>query len=128
MIRHWTKFNGKPNRWDREKIRVTINRGSTLMLNRVAFEALRRPNAVELMFDRTYAIIGIKSVRPDAHNAFPVRTVLNGTYHRISAASFCLFFGVKVEKTVLFLEPTIDRDGVLELNLAKTMFVTRGSR
>ena len=44
------------------------------MLNRVAFEALRRPTAVELMFDRTYGMIGIKPVRPDAHNAFPVRT------------------------------------------------------
>jgi hypothetical protein len=128
MIRHWTKFNGKPNHSYRGKMRVTINYKSSLMLNLAAFEALGRPAAVELMFDQTYGMIGVKPVRPDAHNAFPVKTVLKGTYRRINAASFCRHFDLRIEKTIIFLEPMIEPAGVLELNLAKTMLVTRGSR
>lgn len=108
-------------------MRVTINYKSSLMLNRAAFEAIGRP-AVELLFDQTYGIIGVKPVRPDAHNAFPVKPVLRGSYRRINAASFCLHFELRIEKTMLFLEPSVEPAGVLELNLAKTMLVTRGSR
>ncbi len=128
MIRPWTKFNGKPNHSFRDKMRVTINHKSSLMLNRVAFEAIGRPAAVELLFDQTYGIIGVKPIRPDAHNAFPVKPVLKGTYRRINAASFCLHFDLRIEKTMMFLDAAIEPDGVLELNLAKTMTVTRGSR
>ncbi|MGQ0542414.1 MAG: hypothetical protein ACT4O9_11285 [Blastocatellia bacterium] len=128
MIRHWTRFNGKPNHSNRDKVRITLNWKSSLMLNRTAFEAIGRPAAVELMFDRTYGIIGVMPIRTDAHNAFPVKPVLKGSYRRINAASFCLNFEICVEKTVMFLEPFINPDGVLELNLAKTMLVTRGSR
>ena len=128
MIRHWTRFNGKPNHSSRDKMRVTINYKSSLMLNRAAFEAIGRPAAVELLFDQTYGIIGVKPVRPDAHNAFPVKPILRGSYRRINAVSFCLHFELRIEKTMLFLEPSIEPAGVLELNLAKTMTVTRGSR
>lgn len=51
MIRHWTSFNGKPNRSFTDKMRVTLNYKSSLMLNRRAFEELGRPLAVELFFD-----------------------------------------------------------------------------
>ena len=128
MIRHWTTFNGKPNRSFKDKIRVTLNWKNSLMLNRTAFESLGRPAAVELLFDQTYGMIGVKPVRPDAHNAFPVKPVLKGSYRRVNLAPFCLHFDLRIEKTVLFLEPYVDPDGVLILNLAKTMLVTRGSR
>ena len=128
MIRHWTRFNGTPNHSYRDKVRITLNWKSSLMLNRMAFEIIGRPAAVELMFDQTYGIIGLKPIRTDAHNAFPVKPVLKGSYRRINAASFCLNFDIRVEKTIMFLDPLINPDGVIELNLAKTMLVIRGSR
>lgn len=67
----------------------------------------------------------MKKTRPDAHNAFPVRTVLKGTYRRVNLAPFCLHFDLRIEKTILFLEPFIEPGGLLELNLAKTMIVER---
>ncbi len=98
------------------------------MLNRMAYEAIGRPMAVELLFDLMSGRIGIKPIRPDAPNAFPVKNVLRGTYRRINAAPFCLHFDLKVDKTLMFLAPFVEPDGVLELDLAKTMPVTRGSR
>jgi hypothetical protein len=128
MIRYWTPFNGKPNHSNRGKVRVTISPKSAILLNRLAFETLGRPAAVELMFDHTYGIIGLKPTKPEAHNAFPVVSAVNGYYRRINAASFCRHFNIRLEKTMLFLYPTIEPDGVMELNLTKTMTVTRGSR
>lgn len=127
MLRHWTVFNGKPNRAMKDKIRVTINLKGALILNQKAFQDLGRPMAVELMFDRTYGVIGVKKTRPDAHNAFPVKKASKGNAYRINANPFCLFFDLRVEKTTLFLDPFINPDDVLELNLAKTMWVKLGS-
>lgn len=128
MIRYWTPFNGKPNNADRGKVRVTISQKGIILLNRVAFETLGKPQAVELYFDRTYGVIGLRPTRPDAHNAFPVLPNSDGYNRRIDAASFCRHFDIRLEKrTMLFLEPAIDPSGILELNLAKTMTVTRGS-
>lgn len=129
MIRYWTPFNGKPNHANRGKVRVTIGPKGAILLNRVAFETLGKPPAVEMYFDMTYGVIGLKPIRPDAHNAFPLVSAVGGYYHRINAASFCRHFDIRLEnRTMLFLEPTFDPSGVLELNLAKTMTVTRGSR
>ncbi len=127
MIKHWTVFNGKPNRSMRDKIRVTINLKGAIILNRRGFEELGRPAAVELFFDRTYGIIGVKKTRPDAHNAFPVKQAAKGNSYRINANPFCLFFDINIQRTTLFLDPFINPDDVLELNLAKTMFVKLGS-
>lgn len=128
MIKYWNTFNGKPNHANRGKPRVTISPKSAILLNLRAFDALGRPAAVELMFDQTYGVIGLKPTRPEAHNAFPVVPAVDGYYRRINAASFCRHFNITVEKTMLFLEPMMEADGVMELNLTKTMSVTRGSR
>lgn len=128
MIRYWTKFNGRPNHSSRGKMRVTINWKRTIMLNQMAYEAIGRPMAVELLFDQMFGRIGIKPIRPDAPNAFPVKPVLKGTYRRINAAPFCLHFELKIEKTLMFTAPIVDPNGVLELDLSQTMPVTRGSR
>ena len=127
MISHWTVFNGKPNRSMKDKMRVTINYKGAIILNRIAFQDLGRPLAVELRFDKTYGIIGIKPTRPDAHNAFPVKQAVKGNAYRINAGPFCLHFDVRVEKTTLFLEPFINPEGILILNLAKTMWIKLGS-
>ena len=129
MIRYWTPFNGRPNRANRGKERVTLGPRGTILLNLVAFETLGKPQAVEMLFDQTYGVIGMKPTRPDAHNAFPVVPTHGGYYRRVNAASFCRHFDIRLEKkTMLFLEPALDPTGVLELKLAKTITVTRGSR
>ena len=128
MIRHWTSFNGRPNWSYRDKVRVTLNFKSMLLLNRTAFEQLGRPTAVELFFDRTYGIIGVKKTRPDAHNAFPVKAVPNSSHRKIYISSFCVNFDIKIDRTVVFFDAFVNPDGMLELSLAKISRASRGAR
>jgi hypothetical protein len=111
----------------RDKMRVTINQKGAIMLNRKAFEELGSPVAVELSFVTGHSEIGIKPTDPDAVNAFPVVPKAAGSSCRINAGPLCLAHDIRIEKTTLFLEPVINPEGILELKLAKTMWVTRGS-
>ena len=52
MIGHWTIFEGTPGGVKREQARVTLGMNKTISLNRVAFEELGKPIAIELRFDR----------------------------------------------------------------------------
>jgi hypothetical protein len=130
MIRNWTIFEGKPNAADRGKPRVTINHKRVILLNKAAYEAIGRPPAVELCFDRKYSVIGLRPLRDpkSIKNAFPLNPKRPGSYWTITAASFCRHFDIRIEGTQLFTEPTLDRNGVLELDLAKTQLAGRGCR
>jgi hypothetical protein len=111
----------------RDKMRVTINQKGAIMLNRKAFEELGSPAAVELSFITGHSEIGIKPIDPEAENAFPVVPKAAGSSCRINAGPLCLAHDIRIEKTTLFLEPVINPEGILELKLAKTMWVARGS-
>jgi hypothetical protein len=45
-----------------------------ILLNRVAFEALGGPAAVELLFDETRKVIGLKPIERNRRNAFLVKS------------------------------------------------------
>jgi hypothetical protein len=54
---------------------ITIQRRGTLSINRAAFEALGSPLAVELLFDASNQILGLRATSVDAERAYPVRGV-----------------------------------------------------
>ena len=130
MMRNWTIFEGKPHGADRDKPRVTINHKRVILLNGPAFEAIGRPKAVELCFDRKYGIIGLRPLKDpqDTKNAFPLKPKRPGSYWTITAAAFCTHFNIRIEGTQVFTEPTLDHTGILELDLAKTQKTVRGGR
>lgn len=128
MIKHWTKFEGRPYGAARDEARVTLGPKKVIMLNRIAYEALGTPQAVELMFDETQKIIGLKPAELRRANAFPLK-VKKGSQHRlIFAGAFCTHFGIRVDRTVLFNEIDIDNEGVMTLEVAKAVNVGRGAR
>ncbi|HMT07973.1 MAG TPA: hypothetical protein PKA82_08215 [Pyrinomonadaceae bacterium] len=53
---------------------------------------------------------------------------MTGTYKPISAAASREHFGLKYKNTLLFEQIDIDDDGVLMLDLNKSVRVTRGAR
>lgn len=128
MIKYWTTFQGSPHGYSKEKIRITLSKKHTLLLNKKAHAALGSAAAVELLFDANRRLIGLKATDPTKKNAFPVKVKKNSNYHVISASSFCMHFGISVESTVVFNEPEMGKDGILVLKLADAFNVTRGVR
>ena len=52
---------------------VTIQKRGTLSLNAAAHAALGSPDAVELLYDATERVMGIRGVPDDAAHAYPLR-------------------------------------------------------
>jgi len=52
LDRKWEKFQGGPARSAADQVRVTINRKGLIYLNTKAYEALGRPKAVALFYNR----------------------------------------------------------------------------
>ena len=117
MIEQWTEFQGGPNRVERDKPRVTLNNRGVMLLNRTAYDALRMPAAVKLLYDEDRRVIGLMPEDVRRANAFPVKQK-DKYYNRvINANQFCRHFGINIRRTVLFNEVDIDRDGVMKLEL-----------
>jgi hypothetical protein len=129
MIKHWTKFPGRPHgRFRRDGVRVTMDPRGVIYMNEKAWDVLGRPEAVEMMFDKTRRTIGLAPSDPDVPEAFPVKPK-KGTRGRIvSASAFCTHFLIKVMRTALFNEVEVDADGVMSLSLDTISAVSRGAR
>ena len=130
MQNKWETFEGRQYRTEaRTEPRVTLGAKGTFYLNGKAYEALKRPTAVEMLYEGSRRIIGLKPIDPRKRNAFVIKHHgKGGTYKRISAAAFCSHFQLKYKNTLLFEQIDLDDDGVLMLDLNKAVRVTRGAR
>ena len=126
--RNWNIYEGAPNAAGRKKLRVTLGVKKALLMNRHAYAAFGSPSAIQLMYDGDRGLIGMKPCDPQKKNAFPVKTALQGRHHIVYAAAFFSHINLKPQRTILFDQIDIDPDGTIVLDLAKTIYVTRGSR
>lgn len=127
MISHWTRFEGKPYGRDRDGMRVTLSPKKNIMLNEAAFEALGSPAAIEFMFDENNKRIGLKPIDPRKENAFPVKPKKGTRQRMIHAAAFCVHLGINVDHTVLFNGVDIDNEGVMSLDITRSINIGRGA-
>ncbi|MGI8667345.1 MAG: hypothetical protein ACR2N4_15195 [Jatrophihabitans sp.] len=80
---------------------VTIQKRGTLSLNRSAFAALCEPEAVELLFDRTARVIGLRHTQPEAAHAHLVRKPAGrGGPFVISAIAFIRFYAIDIDRSL----------------------------
>ena len=128
MLGHWTIFEGTPGGVKREQRRITLGMNKTISLNKVAYEELGKPIAIELRFDRNLKRIGLKATSPECKNAFPIRPKKNSHYRWLAAGAFLTHFGITTQCTVQFEDVTIDSEGVMVLDINKTTNISRGSR
>ena len=128
MISHWEEFNAGPTQPLSERIHVTLNKRNVILLNGNIHEKFGSPEAVTLLFDKVNSIIGINPASPRVANAFPVKQKTRGRDRLIRATPFCKHHGIMVDCTTAFLNPEIDEDGVLRLDLNATTPATRRGR
>ena len=129
MMRHWTKFPGRPHgRFRSDGPRVTMGRDGTIYMNKFAWEDFGRPAAVAMMFDKPNRIIGLIPTDPQMSDAFPVKDKKKTSSKVISASAFCAHFLIKMMRTALFNRVEIDDDGIMNLYLDEITAITRGAR
>ena len=115
----WEIHTPEPGLNNRERIRVTINKIGTIYLNASAFKALGHPEAVLLMYDRRRKTIGITGA-PSNHKQAILMKRKSGDQSNgrcIYARTFCKDFGLQPAGTFVFPEATINKDGILLLDL-----------
>ena len=114
MISRWEVFEEGENKPFSERVHITLNRKHVFCLNANIYEML--------MFDRRENVIGLNPAPAGTKGAFSVRPLgLKGSHKIIRAAPFCRHFGISLDCTSAFIAPTLDRDGVLLLDLKSTM-------
>ena len=120
MKRQWetTIFDTKRARWC--GYYVTMTPRGEIYINRNALNALGEEDRFELLFDRPTNTIGLKPSNAASKNSQKSSKKGSGKGRVIRAYRTLQQFGVRVEKTVRFLNPEIDEDGVLILDLRQT--------
>ena len=122
MIRQWMEYQGKAVTINPNRARVRLNNKCVLVLNRVAHQRLGSPEAVVLLYDPRYRVVGLRAAAADRNNAFPLKQRYkkgsNGSTGMLAiyATGFFKLHGLKPERTIAFDDPKIE-DGVLELDL-----------
>jgi hypothetical protein len=120
-MNRWEIFEEGENKPFAERVHVTLNRKHKFCLNGRVHEMMGRPEAVVLMFDWQERVIGIRPASPTDKGAFRLHPLCRGSRHRIiRAAPFCRHFAICVSSTTVFLDPRVDGDGVLLLDLKAT--------
>ncbi|MEP6947467.1 MAG: hypothetical protein ABJA02_16230 [Acidobacteriota bacterium] len=129
MPRNWEKFMSGPFVPSRERLHVSINSKGLIQFNRRTFEALGKPDAVVLYFERATKVMGMAASHTQAREAFPV-SFRGGYYWSINAIPFCRNFEIRVEGTHAFFDPELDDQKVLQLDLRtmKRIYGGRGRR
>jgi hypothetical protein len=120
--RNWTPLIRTVANFDGEQMRISMNPAGALFLNRVAFHAMRSPEAVLLSFDETTSFIGVTPTEPGMPNALRVRKRTHGNQRAVSLVHFMTRFRLRKPKRMLhFANPTFDPDGTLVLDYRKAV-------
>lgn len=121
MISRWEIFELGENPPFIDRKHITLNRRHNFCLNWKVFEMLGKPEAVVLMFDKREKVIGINAAPASVKGSFRVQPLGGSGRHKIiRAAPFCRHFGICIGHTSAFIEPRMDEDGVLLLDLKAT--------
>lgn len=125
MISHWEVFDGGPTLPAEERMHASLNYKNVIHINSNLHERMGHPEAAVLMFDKVNSVIGINPAPATLPNAFQLKRRTRGKHRLIHAAPFCRRYGIKIDNTTVFIQPEIDDDGVLRLDLKATMPVKR---
>ena len=128
MISHWEEFQAGPTMPRSERMHVTLSERNIILLNGNIHDKLGNPNAVILLFDKVNSVIGVLAASPHVPNAFPVKQKGEGRHRLIRATPFCKHYGIVMDSTTAFLNPEIDDEGVLRLDLKTTTPTQRRGR
>ena len=96
---------------------VTMNKSGSLMMSRVTHERIGSPDAVLILLDAVHSRLALEPVKPGTRNAYPVRKSGQRGGGVVRAYRLLTEFGIRPADTIEFLQPKIDAESRLVLDL-----------
>lgn len=118
----WEKFNGGQNLPKQDHIHITMNKGGIIYINGNAYRMMGRPEAVHFFFNRKNNKIALRPAHARLKDVFQVKEKNHG--YLIHASPFCINFGIRLDSTEKFVNPEVDNEGILHLDLSTTVTVS----
>lgn len=120
-------YNAGPVIKDPERVHVSISKLGHIFLNRRALEAIGEPDAVTLMFDRRRNIIGVMPSALHRPQSFPLKRKDKRTSlgRMVYANNFFRHYSIRPTETFAFLDPKVNKDGILMLDLSDVRPIKR---
>jgi len=84
---------------------ITIQRRGTFSLNEAAFEALGRPQAVELLYNKARNVIALRGAGTDVKHSYPVRKQPNAHSYLFTGKAFTHFHGIDTDNRAMRYTP-----------------------
>ena len=96
---------------------VTLNKIGTLAISRVTHERLGSPEAFMIMWNRFTQRLALKPVEAGSEDAYPARKYGRRGAKVVRAYRLVAQFGIRPPDLIEFIDPKIDADGQLMLDL-----------
>ena len=128
LDRQFERFRGGPVKPSRERFHVTLNDKGVIYLNKNAHRLMGRPEAVYVYFNRERDEIALEATSPRLADAFPLKPLSSDTGFIINANPVTKHFGIRVDGTNRFVDPTLDQHGILHLKLSDIVQTARVKR
>lgn len=97
---------------------VTLQRRGLISLNQGAFEGLNGAEAVELLYNRSERVIGLRPVDPESPRSFPVRQQNRGHSYLVAGQAFTNHYGIDTSTARRYLATF--RNGMLLVDLKQS--------
>jgi hypothetical protein len=123
----WELFTGRHTRYEQEAM-VSIQTRGNMSLNAAAWKALGRPEAVELLWNESQRLVGIRAADPQAEHAYALRSVERATTHILSFIAFAQTYGIPIDTEAARRYAAEVRDNMLIIDLKKAPMEVKNPR
>jgi hypothetical protein len=110
----WEVFDRKARPSVKQPL-VTLQGSGTFSMNEASYNAIGRPDQVELLFDKKAQIIGFRPASDKSPHSYPIKPQQNGRTFQTGGRAFCAYYGIEIGKARRFAAEIVD--GVLAIDL-----------
>ncbi len=110
----WEVFDRKARPSVKQPL-VTLQGSGTFSMNEASYNAVGRPDLVELLYDKKDQIIGFRPASDKSPHSYPIKPQQNGRTFQTGGRAFCSYYGIEIGKARRFAGEMID--GVLAIDL-----------
>lgn len=95
---------------------VTLQAAGTFSMNEAAYEALGRPEQVDLLYSEEERLIGFRAADDTSPHSYPISPQPNGRTYQTGGKAFCSYFGIETGTARRFAAKMIDDVLSIDLN------------
>jgi hypothetical protein len=89
----WVLFDRRAQPKTR-KPRVTLQAAGTFSMNEAAYDALGRPEHVEMLYNEKKKLVGFRATGEESAHSYPIKPQVNARTFQTGGRAFCSAFGI----------------------------------